>query len=305
MNQGKNPGTQMRLEGKNVVVLGVADETSIAWGIAEAFLRCGSQVRIGYQQRFFSRVRLLFQKHPGLDGRRCDVLNEAELSEFFESLGDRSIDVLVHSIAFGSPEIFTQPPSQVSIEAISQSMTVSAYSLPLVVRHAKSRLQPWSSVMTLSFAAAERAVPFYGMMGVTKSALESMVRYLALELGRQKARVNAISAGPVETVAALGILLAFNQDTESIGRLPGRLLPESLQAAEKEDPGLRESDPMAFAKLVWKHVQRGFAQTSPLPEIICKEDIADCALFLGSDLSRKVTGQVIHVDCGLSTSLIL
>ncbi len=305
MNQGNTPGTELGLEGKHVVVLGVADETSIAWGIAEAFLRCGSHVRIGYQQRFFSRVRLLFQKHPGLDGRRCDVLDEGELSGFFESLGDQPIDVLVHSIAYGSPEIFTKPPSEVSIEAISQSMTVSTYSLPLVVRHAKSRLRPWSSVITLSFMAAERATPFYGMMGVTKSALESMVRYLALELGRQKARVNVISAGPVETVAALGIILAFRQDLDATRQLPGRILPDTMEAAEKESPGLRETDPMAYAKLVWKHVQRGFAQHCALPEILYKEDVADCALFLGSDLSRKVTGQVLHVDCGLSSSLIL
>jgi len=297
-------GTQMGLEGKHVVVLGVADETSIAWGIAEAFLRCGSKVRIGYQQRFFSRVRLLFQEHPGLDGRKCDVLNEAELRDFFESLGDTPIDVLVHSIAYGSPEIFTRPPSQMSIEAISQAMTVSAYSLPLVVRHAKSRLTQWSSVITLSFMASERAVPFYGMMGVTKSTLESMVRYLSLELGRQKSRVNAISAGPIETVAALGIILAFSQDPESVREMPGTLLRQTFEAVERESPGLRDADPMAFAKLAWKHVQYNFTQHMALPEMICKEDIADCALFLGSDLSRKITGQVLHVDCGLSSSFI-
>jgi len=304
MNQA-NTGSDLGLEGKQVVVLGVADETSIAWGIAEAFLECGCRVRIGYQQRFFSRVRLLFQKHPGLDGRRCDVLNEAELSDFFESLGDQSIDVLVHSIAYGSPEVFTKQASQVSMEAISQALTVSAYSLPLVVRHAKSRLREWSSVMTLSFMAAERAVPFYGLMGVTKSALESMVRYLALELGRQKARVNAISAGPVETVAALGIVMAFAQDMESTRQLPGTLIGDMMDTAEKETPGLQESDPMAYARAVWKHLQRGFTEHCALPEIICKEDVANCALFLGSDLSRKITGQVVHVDCGLSSSLIL
>ena len=305
MNQVNIPGSDLGLAGKHVIVLGVADESSIAWGIAEAFLNCGSHVRIGFQQRFFSRVRQLFQKYPGLEGARCDVLNEVELREFFDSSGERPIDVLVHSIAYGAPEVFTKGPSEVSPEAISQSMTVSTYSLPLVVRYAKSRLAEWSSVITLSFVAAERAMPFYGMMGVTKSALESMVRYLALELGGRKARVNVISAGPVETLAALGIILAFTQDPEVVRLLPGHILSDTTKAADAESPGLRDSDQMAWARLVWKHVRQVFAQHSALPEPICKEDLADCALFLGSDLSRKITGQVLHVDCGLSSSLIL
>ena len=305
MNQNTIAGADLGLKGKNVVVLGVADETSIAWGIAEAFAECGAHVRIGYQQRFFSRVRPLFQKFTGLEGGRCDVLNEAELEEFFESSGGAPIDVLVHSIAYGSPEIFTGLPSEVSPEAISQSLTVSAYSLLTVIRHAKSRLAEWSSVVTLSFVAAERAMPFYGLMGVSKSALEGVVRYLALELGRLKTRVNVISAGPVETLAALGILLAFSQNPQSAGRLQGRILSDPIKAAEEEHPGLGDSDQMAWARLVWKHIKQHFAEHSALPEAVCKEDIANCALFLGSDLSRKITGQVIHVDCGLSSSLIL
>jgi enoyl-[acyl-carrier protein] reductase I len=305
MNQTKVPVFNLGLDGKHVVVLGVADETSIAWGIAEAFLNSGSHVRIGFQQRFLSRVRQLFQKYPGLEGGRCDVLNEAEVRDFFEACGERPIDVLVHSIAYGAPEIFTMQPSEVSLEAISQSMTISAYSLPLVVRHAKSRLAERASVITMSFLAAERAMPLYGMMGVTKSALEAMVRYLALELGGRQVRINVISPGPVETLAALGIILAFAQNPEIVRQLPGRILTETMKAAEAESPGLRESDPMAWARLVWKHVKDVFARHSALPEPICKEDVANCALFLGSDLSRKITGQVLHVDSGLSSSLIL
>ncbi|RPI23478.1 MAG: SDR family oxidoreductase [Acidobacteria bacterium] len=305
MNQAKVPGADLGLERKQVVVLGVADESSIAWGIAEAFQHAGSRVRIGFQQKFFSRVRQLFQKHPGLEGQRCDVLNEAELRDFFESMGERRIDVLVHSIAFGAPEVFTKLPSAVSPEAISQALAVSAYSLPLVVGQAKSRLGEWSSVISLSFLAAQRAAPMYGLMGVAKSALESATRYLALELGSLKARINTISAGPVETLAALGILLAFAQEPAVLAHLPGDILSGPIAAVDKENPGLRESDPMAWARLAWRHLQERFAAHSALPEFVCKEDVANCALFLGSDLSRKITGQVFHVDAGLSSSLIL
>jgi enoyl-[acyl-carrier protein] reductase I len=305
MDSGKTSVRGLGLERKDVVVLGVADETSIAWGIAESFLQCGARVTIGYQQKFFSRVRLLFQKYQRLQGARCDVLNDAELKAFFDSLGDRQIDVLVHAIAYGPPEIFTRPPSEVETEASLQSMLISAFSLPKIVRFAKPRLANWSSVMALSFQASERATPFYGMMGVSKSALESLARYLAVELGELKARVNIISSGPVETLAAMGIILAFSRDPEALNRIPGSLLREAMQAATSENRGLRETDELAWAKAVWGHVQKTFAHHCPLNEPICKEDIAGCALFLGSDLSRKITGQVVRVDCGLSSSLMI
>lgn len=305
MSAARIPGFDLGLVGKNVVVLGVADETSIAWGIAEAFLCAGAQVRIGFQQKFFSRVRLLCQRHETLDARRCDVTNETELRDFFESLGERRIDVLVHSIAFGSPEIFTRQPSEVSVEALTQSIAISSHSLPVVVRHAKDRLAEWSSIIAMSFQAALRALPFYGLMGVSKAALESTVRYLAVELGERRIRVNAISPGPVETLAALGIIIAFSRDPEAVRRQRGRLLSEGMELATRQRPGLKESDEIAWARLVWDHVQRSFSEHCPLPELTTKEDIANCALFLGSDLSRKITGQVIQLDCGLSSALIL
>ncbi len=305
MNPVAASGVDLGLQGKHVIVLGVADETSIAWGITEAFLNCGAHVRIGFQQRFFSRVRLLCQKHRDLQAQRCDVENETELRDFFESLGERPIDVLVHSIAYGPPEIFTKPPSEVSTEAITQAMRISAHSLPLVVRQAKGRLAEWSSVVALSFQAALRAWPLYGMMGVAKSALEGMVRYVALELGERKVRVNAISPGPVETLAALGIIIAFSRDPAALEQLRGRILHDSMESVTRERPGLRESDELAWARLVWGRVQQALAEHCPLPELITKEDIANCALFLGSDLSRKITGQVIQLDCGLSSTLIL
>jgi enoyl-[acyl-carrier protein] reductase I len=292
------------LEGKNVVVLGVADESSIAWAISQAFASSGAHVWIGYQQKFFSRVRLLLRDHPDIQAGRCDVLNDQEMSGFFDRFRESPIDVLVHAIAFGPPELFTEYPSNVSLEGFCQAMNVSVYSLCKVVRHAKPLLCDWASVMTLTFQASQRAERSYGMMGVAKSALESMVRYLALELGGQKIRVNAISPGPIETVASLGILMAFLEDRSAVDRQQDHMFQSAIDQARREMDDAA-SDELALARLAWKHFQTTFTKKCAIEETVSKEDVAGCALFLGSDMSRKITGQVIHVDCGLSSSLIL
>jgi enoyl-[acyl-carrier protein] reductase I len=293
----------MNLQDKNVVVLGVADETSIAWAIARAFAAHGARVWIGYQQKFYSRVRVLLRQHPGIDGQRCDVTDPEELQAFFARFADVPIDVLVHAIAFASPGLFTRPPSEAEPEAFGQSQHISAFSLATIVRHAKPHLRPWGSVITLSFQASERAEPMYGLMGVAKSALESLVRYLAIELGALKVRVNAISPGPIETPAAMGILMAFLGEPEKLASLRNDIALEALEAARRELGD--EGDEVDIATAAWKHVQRAFAARSAIEEGISAEDVADCALFLGSDYSRKITGQVVRVDCGLSSSMII
>lgn len=287
------------LEGKNVVVLGVADESSIAWGISKAFADHGARVCIGYQQKFFSRVRLLMLENPTIQGERCDVLKDEEVTAFFDRFRQSPIDVLVHAIAFAPTELFTEYPSNVGLEAFSQSLSISAHSLCKVVRHAKPFLRDWGSVMTLTYQASERAEPGYGLMGVAKSALESMVRYLAFELGSRKIRVNAISPGPIETVAALGILAAFLRVPEALDRQRGHVFRNALEQARQEGPF---PDEFAYLKAAWKHFQNEVARKCPIEETVSKEDAAQCALFLGSDYARKITGQVIHVDCGFSTS---
>ncbi|PYT07775.1 MAG: hypothetical protein DMF49_07145 [Acidobacteria bacterium] len=292
------------LEGKTVVVLGVADRSSIAWGIAEAFFKHGARITIGYQQRFFSRIRLLLQEFPGVQGARCDVLDEQELSDFFARLEQDGIDVLVHAVAFGPPEVFTENPSEVSAEGFSQTLAISAHSLCKVARYAKPHLRDWASVITLTFQASERSVPMYGTMGIAKSALESIVRYLALELGKKRVRVNAVSPGPIETIAALGEALAFIRSPQALARQRGELFRSAIEAARRE-LGDKVPDEIALAQAVWKRVQTAFAAKSAIEETVTKEDVAACALFLGSDFSRKITGQVIHVDCGLSTALIM
>lgn len=289
----------MGLEGKNVIVLGVADESSLAWAIAKRFAEHGAKVFIGYQQKFFSRVRLLLRDNPTVQGDRCDVLNEEELGNFFARFRDNPMDVLVHAIAFAPNEMFTQPPSETSADAFCQSLTVSAHSLCKVVRFAKPNLRDWGSVITLTYQASQRAEASYGLMGVSKSALESAVRYLALELGGHKIRVNAISAGPVETVAATGIMGAFLRNPEALERQRARVFQQAIEAARAQGP---YADPIELAKASWKHFQEILAKRCAIEEIVSKEDVADCALFLASDYSRKITAQVLHVDCGLSTA---
>ena len=288
----------MGLEGKNVVVLGVADESSLAWAIAKRFAEHGAHVFIGYQQKFFSRVRLLLLENPAVKGDRCDVLKDEEVTNFFAKFQGNPIDVLVHAIAFAPSEMFTDPPSDTTAEAFSQSLNISAHSLCKAVKFAKPSLRDWGSVITLTYQASERAEASYGLMGVAKSALESAVRYLALELGGRKIRVNAVSAGPVETVAATGIMAAFLRNPQALDRQRARVFQAAIDMARAEGA----PDDLALAKSAWKHFQEIVAQRCAIEECISKEDVADCALFLASDYSRKITGQIVHVDCGLSTA---
>jgi enoyl-[acyl-carrier protein] reductase I len=293
----------MNVQDKNVVVLGVADESSIAWAIARAFAAHGARVWIGYQQKFYSRVRMLLRQHPGIDGQRCDVTDENEVAAFFDRFRDAPIDVLVHAIAFASPALFTNPPSEAEADAFSQSQHISVYSLVRIVHHARPRLRPWGSVITLSFQASERAEPMYGLMGVAKSALESLVRYLALELGALKVRVNAISPGPIQTPAALGILMALLGDRNRLRAARNDVALEAFEAVTRELG--HDVDDIDFATAAWTKVQQAFAERSAIQETVSAQDVADCALFLGSDYSRKITGQVLRVDCGLSSSMLI
>lgn len=288
------------LAGRRVVVLGVADEASIAWAIAKAFHAHGARVAIGYQQKFFSRVRLLLRENPDITGERCDVMVEEEVRGFFARFASDPIHTLVHAVAYGPPEIFMKPVSAVSRAAFTETLSISAHSLGSVVNQAAPVMQEGGSVQTLSFQAAERAVPMYGMMGVAKAALEGMVRYLAIELGPRRIRVNAISPGPIETLAAISIIRAL----EAGPRLQGSALANALEEAGK-DPSVAAGDDVASASNAWKRFEEATTRRCAMPDLITQEDVAGCSLFLSSDFARKITGQVIRVDCGLSSSLIL
>ncbi len=277
--------------------MGVAGRDSIAWAIAEAFLSAGARVTITYQQKFLSRVRGVLADFPAVNAVRCDVMNEADLAAFFGA-DLPPIDVLVHSIAFGPPEVFTRAPSEVSREAFAETMAVSVHSLASVVKHARPRLNEWASVITLSYQASQRVKRSYGTMGVDKAALESLVRYLAVELGGEKRiRVNAISPGPIATVAALSELIALRRSNKPRAEAPAQV-QAALAAAEAAQPRLAQLDDYEFARCVWKELQRKFAEASAIHDLVEASDVADYALFLGSDRSRKVTGQVHLLDCG-------
>ena len=294
----------MDLSGKNAVVLGVADRSSIAWGIAARLLEHGAQVHIGYQQRFFSRVRLLLQENSTITGARCDITDDNELQSFFESRPEVPIDILIHGIAFGPPEVFTNPASAVSSDSFTQTLSISTHSLLKVSGYAKPYLRSDASIITLTYQASEQASPFYGMMGVAKSALESAVRYLAIEMGEKGIRVNAISPGPIETPAAIGEMLAFLRSPDAFNTRAGKLLQSAMNQIQS-NPEFSRADDYRKAKFLWHAVQSRVAQECAIQDFVTQDDVADCALFLSSNYARKITGQVIHVDCGMSTSRLM
>ena len=294
----------MDLSGKSAVVLGVADKSSIAWGIAARLLEHGAHVHIGYQQRFFSRVRLLLQENPSIRGARCDITNDDELQNFFESRLEAPIDILVHGIAFGPPDVFTNPASAVSSESFTQTLSISTHSLLKISGYAKPYLRNEGSIITLTYQASEQASPFYGMMGVAKSALESAVRYLAIEMGEKGIRVNAISPGPIETPAAIGEMLALLRSPHAFSTRAGALLKAAMSQIQS-NPDLSRADDYRKATFLWHAVQSRVAQECAIQEFVTQADVADCALFLASSYAKKITGQVIHVDCGMSSSRLM
>jgi enoyl-[acyl-carrier protein] reductase I len=294
----------MQLQNKTAVILGVADRTSIAWAIAQRLLEHGAKVVIGYQQKYFSRVRLLLLENPTVEGDRCDVLNSAELESFFSRFRDNPIDVLVHCIAFGPPDVFTDPPSQVKGESFGQTMSISTHSLLTVAGYAKPYLREWGSIMTLTYQASEQASPFYGMMGVAKAALECSVRYLAIEMGQRKVRVNAISPGPIATPAAMGEVLSFLRNPAALDTPGGEVFKAAI-ARIQNDPSLAQADEITRATALWALLQERIARECAIRDVVTQEDVADTALFLASDLSRKITGQTLRIDCGLSSSRLM
>ena len=302
----------MGMQGKTVAVLGVADRESIAWHIACQLQEAGAKVVVGYQQRFYSRVRLLLQERPGISGQRADVLDGDELDAFFAhpAFEGGQLDGLVHSVAYGPPSVFSRPPSEVNVRDFTETLDISTHSLSRVVHHARPVLKAGGSVVTLSFLAAQRAMPLYGMMGVAKSALESLVRYLAVELGRDRIRCNVVSPGPIETLAALSEVVALKRDPAALEHLPSVRLREmlarnGLDLATARPAAEPSEEDLEFARRVWREVQAEFSARSAIPDTVTARDVADCVEFLLSDGSRKVTGQVLTVDCGFSSCLLV
>ncbi|MBI3180089.1 MAG: enoyl-ACP reductase [Deltaproteobacteria bacterium] len=196
----------LSLSSKHALVFGVASETSIAWAIAKSLHAAGARISLGYQQRFKSRILQLVKGNevPIAFYERCDVTSPEEVSAFFDKV-ESPVDVLVHSIAYASPETFAKRVRDITQEEFSTALTASSYSLVPLVRATLPKMTRGGSVIALTYLGGQRVVANYKLMGIAKAALEACVRELAADLGPQGIRVNAVSAGPIKTLAAAQI----------------------------------------------------------------------------------------------------
>jgi enoyl-[acyl-carrier protein] reductase I len=204
----EDPQFMLNLEGRVAVVFGLANKRSIAWGIAQKLHQAGATLAIGYQnERMKAEAYDLIKELPGAEAFQCDVSNDAEIDQVFGQLKERygKLHVLVHAIAFAPAQDLKNDFLQTTREGFRIAHDVSAYSLIALSRAAAPLMTEGGSIITLTYYGAEKVVPHYKVMGVAKAALEATVRYLAADLGKQNIRVNAISAGPIMTLAARGI----------------------------------------------------------------------------------------------------
>ena len=196
------------LEGRTAVVFGVANKRSIAWAIAQRLQQAGARLAITYQnERLALEAGDLIASLPNAEGFQCDVSNDAEVERLFAQLRERygKLHVLVHSVAFAPADEMKREFLLTSREGFRIAHDVSVYSLIAVARGAAPLMEDGGSIMTMTYYGAEKVVPNYNVMGVAKAALECTVRYLSYDLGKRRVRVNAISAGPIKTLAARGI----------------------------------------------------------------------------------------------------
>jgi enoyl-[acyl-carrier protein] reductase I len=254
--QGTVSGSLM--QGKRGVIMGVANERSLAWGIASACAAQGAELAFTYQgEALGKRVRPLADSIGSALVMPCDVGDEASIDAAFADIGRAwgGIDFLVHAIGFADKQFLRGRYVDTPREAFLQALDISCYSFTAVARRAAAMMGSGGSLLTLSYLGAEKVVPHYNVMGVAKAALEASVRYLAMDLGAAGIRVNALSAGPVKTLAASGI-----------------------------------GD--------FRYILRWNQLNSPMERNVGLEEVGGSALYLLSDLAGGVTGEVHHVDCG-------
>ena len=196
------------LTGKNGLVMGVTNQRSLAWAIAQPLAEAGARLAFSYQgERLRPTLEKLTADHEGAVLAECDVTRDEQLDALFDTLAREMghLDYVVHALGYAPPVTFERPFVETRREDWNTTLDVSAYSLVAVAERAARMMGDGGSIVTLSYLAAERVVPHYNMMGVAKAALEASMRYLAYDLGPKGIRVNAISAGPVRTVAARSI----------------------------------------------------------------------------------------------------
>ena len=246
------------MKGKRGLVMGVANQHSIAWGIAQALHEAGAELAFSYQGDLFKkRVTPLVEPLKPAALLDCDVGKPESIDQAFANLRqvwDR-MDFLVHAIAFSDKDQLKGRYVDTTAENFRMTMDISCYSFTAVAQRAEKMMPQGGSMITLTYAGSEKVMPHYNVMGVAKAALEASVRYMAEDLGKQKIRVNAISAGPIKTLAFAGIA-----DSRYI--------------------------------LKWNEYN------SPLRRTVTQNEVGNAALFLLSDLGTAVTGETMHVDAG-------
>jgi enoyl-[acyl-carrier protein] reductase I len=246
------------MEGKRGLILGVANNRSIAWGIAKACAGQGAELALTYQgDALKKRVEPLAQELGADVAGHCDVTDPASLDAVFDAVRRKwgGLDFLVHAIAFSDKDELTGRYVETTRENFQRTMDISVYSFTTIAKHAEPLMENGGSLLTLTYYGAEKVMPHYNVMGVAKAALEASVRYLAVDLGGKGIRVNAVSAGPIKTLAASGI-----------------------------------GD--------FRYILRWNEYNAPLKRSVTIEEVGDAGLYFLSDLSRGVTGEVHHVDSG-------
>lgn len=237
------------LEGKTALIFGVANHRSIAWAIAQALASEGARLALAYQERMEKYVRELAAKIPNTVVLPCDVQNDAELDTAFTQTGEAfggGLDILIYSVAFAPPSELENPFLDTTREGFKTALDISAYSLIAMAKRATPLMQTrgGGSMLTLTYMASGRVMPKYNVMAVAKAALECSVRYLAYELGEHNIRVNAISAGPLNTLAARGVS-GFTSFREHMGIAAP--LRRNIDQSEVGDAALFLCSPLARA----------------------------------------------------------
>jgi enoyl-[acyl-carrier protein] reductase I len=246
------------MQGKRGLVMGVANERSIAWGISKALHAHGAELAFTYQGDALKKRVVPLAESVGSDVvLPCDVTDTASMDAVFADLEARwgKLDFLVHAIAYSDKEELKGGYIDTSPENFQQTLNISCYSFTALCQRARKLMTEGGSLITLTYFGAERVMPHYNVMGIAKAALETSVRYLAEDLGKENIRVNALSAGPMKTLAASGI-----------------------------------GD--------FRYILKWNEYNSPLRRNVTMDDIGGAGLYLLSDLSSGVTGETHHVDCG-------
>jgi len=246
------------LTGKRALIMGLANDNSIAWGISKALHAEGAELCFTFVgEALEKRVRPLAASLGTTFVEPCDVASDSDIANLFARIKEvwGTFDILIHAVAFAKKDELSGDYLNVSREGFHIAMDISVYSLTGVIKAARPLINSGGSIVTLTYHGSQQVAQNYNVMGVAKAALEASVRYLASDLGPQNIRVNAISAGPIRTLAASGIA-------------------------------------------GFKDLLKSFAGVAPLRRNVTQEDVGNTALFLASDLSSATTGEVIYVDAG-------